>query len=61
MFGRGILILWLFASLVGRMSRTKALMATAVVVAIFMASNFTGGRNLSTSEESAAGRLMQDI
>ena len=46
-----------FAGLVGRLSRTKALLATTVIAAIFLAANFTGGRTVSTSEESAAGRL----
>ena len=47
----------LFVGLGGRLSRTKALLATAAMAAIFMASNFTGGREISMSEESAAGRL----
>jgi hypothetical protein len=46
-----------FAGLVGRMSRTKALLATAVMAAICLAANFTGGRAVSTSEESAARRV----
>jgi O-antigen ligase len=46
-----------FGGLVGRMSRTKALVATGVMAAIFLAANFTGGREVSTSEESAARRL----
>ena len=46
-----------FAGLVGRVSRTKALVATAAMAAIFIAANFTGGRSMSASEESAAGRL----
>ena len=47
----------LFVGLVGRLSRTKALLATAAMAAILMAANFTGGREISASEESAAGRL----
>ena len=46
-----------FAGLVGRVSRTKALVATAAMAAIFIAGNFTGGRAMSASEESAAGRF----
>jgi hypothetical protein len=46
-----------FVGLVGRVSRTKALVATAAVAAIFLAANFTGGRSMSTSEESAAQRM----
>ena len=38
-------------------SRIKALLAVATLAVIFMAGNFTGGRAISTSEESAAGRL----
>jgi hypothetical protein len=47
----------LFAALVSRVSRTKALVATALMAAIFMGANFTGGRAMSTSEESAAQRI----
>ena len=46
-----------FAGLVGHLSRTKALLATAVMAAICLAANFTGGRAVSTSEESAARRV----
>jgi len=46
-----------FASLVGRLSRTKALLATTVIAGIFLAANFTGGRAMSTSEESSAHRI----
>ena len=46
-----------FAGLVGRVSRTKALVATAAMAAIFLAANFTAGRAVSTSEESAAQRI----
>src|ERR1035441_7460388 len=46
-----------FAGLVGRVSRSKALLATAAMAAILLATNFTGGRAVSTSEESAAQRI----
>ena len=46
-----------FASLVGRLSRTKALAATGAMAAMFLAANFTGGRAMTTSEESVAGRF----
>jgi O-antigen ligase len=46
-----------FTAFASRASRAKALLATGVVAAIFLAANFTGGREVSTSEESAAGRL----
>ena len=37
-----------FVGLVGRLSRTKALVATAAMAAVFLAANFTGGREVST-------------
>jgi hypothetical protein len=46
-----------FASIAGRLSRTKAILATVAIAALFMATNFTAGRAISTSEESAAGRV----
>jgi putative inorganic carbon (HCO3(-)) transporter len=46
-----------FAGLAGRVSRAKALVATAGMAAIFLAANFTGGRAVSSSEESAAHRI----
>jgi O-antigen ligase len=52
----GILAVFL-VGLISRVSRTKALVATTVMATICMAANFTGGRAISTSEESAAGRI----
>jgi putative inorganic carbon (HCO3(-)) transporter len=46
-----------FVALIGRISRTKALVATLVLASMFLGANFTGGREVSTSEESAARRL----
>ena len=47
----------LFVGLIGRVSRMKALFAIAIMAAIFLAANFTGGRAMSNSEESAANRI----
>lgn len=47
----------LFATLVQRVSRTKALLATAAMAAVLVAANFTGGRAISTSDDSAEGRV----
>lgn len=47
----------LFVGLIGRVSRMKALFAVAITAAIFLAANFTGGRAMSNSEESAANRI----
>jgi len=42
---------------VSRVSRTKAVIATALMAVVLMGANFTGGRAMSTSEESAAHRI----
>jgi putative inorganic carbon (HCO3(-)) transporter len=38
-------------------NRIKALVATALITVVLMGANFTGGREISTSEESAARRI----
>ena len=47
----------LFVGSASRVSRTKALVATALMAVMLMGANFTGGREMSTSDESAIRRI----
>jgi len=47
----------LFIGLMVHLRRSVALVVTVMMAVLFMAANFTGGRTMSASEESAAGRL----
>jgi len=52
----GMLAVFL-AGFISRLSRIKALVAIALMAVMLMGANFTGGREMSTSEESAARRI----
>jgi len=52
----GMLAVFL-AGFVSRVSRTKAVIATGLMAVMLMGANFTGGREISASEESAANRI----
>jgi hypothetical protein len=52
----GVLVV-IFVGLVSRTNRINALIITGLAAIVFIGSNFTGNRGMSSSEESAAGRL----